>query len=110
MISRPGSFSNRQTRMQGIGNQPPADPHGLIPMYAPEKGQLMNARRLHIDELLKKLQRDEDDAIKQYQNIIEEVDIFPALSFAWRSQIKEIATHIKNQEIQHKALLERLRI
>lgn len=91
MNYRPSSVSNRQTKNQGLRNAPPDTCHH------------------NIDCLLKDAIRDEIDGAYSYGNILKEIQN-SSMSGAKKERMIEIITHIRDDERQHKALLERLRM
>lgn len=90
---RPGAGTVRQTRYQGMGN------------CAPD----IRARERAVNDLLKDAIQDEVDAISKYDTLL---DVLQSshMAVADRMKFSEILTNILNQERQHKALLERLRM
>ena len=69
---RPGSGTVRQTRYQGMGNRAP-DPHDIISMHSGSEEAQRKAQFAHLQALLKDAIRDEEDAIKKYQYLIDEI-------------------------------------
>ncbi len=67
-----------------------------------------------LNTLLIDLIKDEEDAAAKYQRLIDEVDKYPiklmpnSTKYRNNKQIKDIAAHIKTQENQHRALLDKL--
>lgn len=97
---RPGAGTVRQTRYQGMGERAP--------------DQDTEAWKADLDKLIQDLIQDEIEASRKYQNFIngiEKYGVAPINSDEGRKykQMKELVTHIRTQEEQHRSLLERLK-
>lgn len=95
-----------KARYGGLGSRPPqTDAHDLISRHTGSEEQRLKAHDAHINTLIAAQIMREEDAVKHYQYLLEEMDKSPR----GYTQGKEIVAHIREQEIGHAALLRRLR-
>lgn len=97
-----------------VGRVPRADPHDLISRIAGNEEQRKNAKFAHIEVLLKEQLRREEDGIKEYNYLMEEVSkAFPQMPQAWQpfaksEQLKQVLKSILETEKHHAGLLRQL--
>ncbi len=106
---RPGAGTGRQTRYQGIGNQPPTNKQRMD-AHEHLRSQMDNgsAQRMQVfsDHITNAIV-DEESAIQVYNNLLDELQGLRIPSPEW-IKLSGVLTNILNQDRQHKALLIRL--
>lgn len=103
---RQGQGTVRQVRYQGLGNHV-SDPHDLISMHQKNQEAASFAQRRHIVTLIEDTIKDEIEAEKEYKYLLGELTKYQQ-STPNVSKVVDLISHIRNQEIQHKAILEQL--